>query len=867
MLVLTVRTWLLSGALALLSMSACAPTAQPAAPAPAPAANATAPAAAPVEKAAAAAPAPAVNTTPPPAAPAAAPAASAAPPSEQEGNWPRSVLTDGATFTVYQPQLTSWDGYKFRAMAAVMVQEAGQETQTFGSIQIDATSLVDKDERTVLLENVTVSNAKFPSAPGKASRYQKALNGVAQKADTALRSLELDQLESSLDISSAQKAAARNVKNDPPQIIFATSPTLLIYVDGSPVWRAVEKTALERVVNTRPLLVRDKTGTVFLKVFDGWMQAPSLEGNWSVTLQAPPELEVVLKQALEAKAIDPLSGTSPEQKDPAPTLKVNPPRILVATRPTELIVTQGAPEYTPIPSTNLLFVSNTTGNVFKHTGTQQTYVLISGRWFKAPTEKGPWEFAPAEKLPKDFAAIPDDSPKENAKAAVPGTAQAQEAVIANSIPQTAKVDRQKATFKPQIDGEPKFELIETTTIYRLINSPTPILRVATDQFYAVENGVWFKASKLEGPWTVADLIPAVIYTIPASSPVYYVTYVRVYDVTPTTVVVGYTPGYYGTYVSNGVVVYGTGYYYTPWVGSVWYGPPVTYGFGVGIAYTPWTGWCFGFGFGWSWGHATMGFGGWGWGPYPWWGPVGVGFYGPGYYPWAYGPHGGAVWGPRPGSGAVWGPGGWAASTGNVYSRWGATTAVTRQSGGYNAWTGNSWSQDVGRSYNSRTGTLSAGQRSSVGNVYTGNYQTSASGARVNTKTGGAALGGSVTRGNAYTGNEVTAGRAAVKNPVTGDITTAGGVRGENGSVARVGDDVYVNRDGNVSKRDANGWQSQTRDGSWDRVPSNSSSASDLNRASQQRDAGQRRYNGYSQGAHRSAGYGGRGGGGGGRGRR
>jgi hypothetical protein len=72
----------------------------------------------------------------------------------------------------------------------------------------------------------------------------------------------------------------------------------------------------------------------------------------------------------------------------------------------------------------------------------------------------------------------------------------------------------------------------------------------------------------------------------------------------------------------------------------------------------------------------------------------------------------------------------------------------------------------------------------------------------------------------------------------------------------------------VAKRDANGWQSQGNNGSWDRVPANSSSASELNRASQQRDAGQRRYDGYSQGAHRSAGYGGRGGGGGGgRGRR
>jgi len=77
---------------------------------------------------------------------------------------------------------------------------------------------------------------------------------------------------------------------------------------------------------------------------------------------------------------------------------------------------------------------------------------------------------------------------------------------------------------------------------------------------------------------------------------------------------GYTPGYYGTVVSNGTVVYGTGYAYPPHVGStVWYGPPITYGCGVGVTYTPWTGWTYGFGFGWSWGTVTVG---WGWGAYP-----------------------------------------------------------------------------------------------------------------------------------------------------------------------------------------------------------------------------------------------------------
>src|SRR5215470_17123733 len=121
--------------------------------------------------------------------------------------------------------------------------------------------------------------------------------------------------------------------------------------------------------------------------------------------------------------------------------------------------------------------------------------------------------------------------------------------------------------------------------------------------------------------------------------------------------------------------WGTGYVYTPWVGAVYYAPPVTYGYAVSIAYTPWTGWAYASGHGWSAGYGA----------------------------------------------AAGGPGGFAATTGNVYSQWGATSAVTRSSGGYDAVTGNAWGRQAGTSYNSRTGVASAGQRAGAENVYTGNY--------------------------------------------------------------------------------------------------------------------------------------------------
>jgi hypothetical protein len=88
--------------------------------------------------------------------------------------------------------------------------------------------------------------------------------------------------------------------------------------------------------------------------------------------------------------------------------------------------------------------------------------------------------------------------------------------------------------------------------------------------------------------------------------------------------VGYTPGYVGSYVYGGCVVYGTGWYYPSWYGSYYYPHHATWGFSV--RYDPWYGW--GVGVSWSNGPFTISFGGtgYGWGsPYSYWGPRGFAY--------------------------------------------------------------------------------------------------------------------------------------------------------------------------------------------------------------------------------------------------
>ena len=314
------------------------------------------------------------------------------------------------------------------------------------------------------------------------------------------------------------------------------------------------------------------------------MTSPSLDGPWRVASEPPKGAAEAEKQAMASPTpVDLLDGqTGRAHQQTSLAHQRDRARSFMSRRsPTELILFDGQPNFLPIARTHLVYVANTTGNVFKLLTDQQTYVLISGRWFRAPSLDGPWQFVPADHLPPDFAKIPDTSPKENVKASVPGTEQATEALIANSIPESTKVPRNTQMQNPQIDGPPSLQPIPGTPLHYVANSGTPIIEVNQQSWYACQNGVWYAAPSVNGPWTVATSVPSVIYTIPPSSPLHYLTYVQVYGATPEFVYEGYTPGYWGTEVEDGVVVYGTGYDYPPWVGDGWYGWPCTWGFGWG----------------------------------------------------------------------------------------------------------------------------------------------------------------------------------------------------------------------------------------------------------------------------------------------
>jgi hypothetical protein len=518
------------------------------------------------------------------------PAAGAAPgPADGgfEGAWPREMNVNGAAVLIYQPQIDKWDGNQFEARAAVAVRPPGAPQPSFGVIWISARTDVDKERGLVTLHDIKVPRVSFPASPG---RNQDFLRIARQHVPAGVRTIALDQLEANLAISRAETAqtAAVPVVNTTPRIIVSASPAALVRIDGQPSMRQVPGGSLLRVINTRALILLDpSTGWYYLAARGRWLAAHAIEGSWALAANPPAALDAV-KRAAVAPPVDLLDLPAPA--DPQAPL----PTIYVSTVPAELIETTGPPTWSPVPGTELLYATNTQAHIFLELKTQSTYVLISGRWFRARSTDGPWEYVPGGQLPPDFAKIPEGGASGVVLASVPGTSQAQEAVIANSIPQTATVTRAAAHFTATYDGPPQWRPIAGTPLAYAANAPTPIIRVDAKTYYALYNGVWFVTAAPPGPWVVAATVPAVVYTIPVTSPLHYVTYARVYGATPTVVYVGYTPGYLGTVVApDGVVVYGTGVIYTPWVGTVWYPPPPTYGAGAGFAWGATTGFIMG----------------------------------------------------------------------------------------------------------------------------------------------------------------------------------------------------------------------------------------------------------------------------------
>jgi len=513
-----------------------------------------------------------------------------------EGEWPMEFQDPAGTVVVYQPQVETFKKNIIEARAAVSVTQPGSSEPVFGAIWVEARVSTDRDTRIVNLLDIKVSNVRFPNSTKEQQDNLAAfLEKEVPKRDITFK---LDSLLAMLDVAEKEQQATLNIDTTPPQILFANTPAVLVTLTGDPIMNAVPDTKLMRIVNTPFFIVLDmNTKKYYLKGGTIWYSAGEALGPWQYIENVPEEV-----RALAEKDQD----TSAEQEESFEQI----PEIIVSTKPAELIVINGPPDFAPIRGTSLLYIKNTDSDVFLDINTQSKYVLLAGRWYSAESKDGPWVYVAPDKLPSDFTEISSESDKGDVLAQVAGTVEAKDAVLDTYIPQTAAIKRDEATISVTYDGDPQFEPVEGTEMEYAVNTGYSVVR-ADNRYYCCNDGVWFESEGPIGLWKVSVRIPPVIYTMPPSCPVYPVRYVYVYDYTPEVVYVGYTPGYIGCYPYAGVVVYGTGYHYRPWYRNYYYSRPVTFGYGV--HYSSYSGWGFRVGWGGPVGWVGFGYSGMGWG--------------------------------------------------------------------------------------------------------------------------------------------------------------------------------------------------------------------------------------------------------------
>ena len=585
------------------------------------------------------------------------PPAAASTTSGTASEWPQAASIGGRQYVVHQPQFESLSGGALAMSAAVELRPSdGSGADGGGEVRRGIASMtasvVPADVPGELeVHGISVRGLRFGDVDDAdaAAGLSGALAGLAFTVDRAT-------LVEDMQIVNARAAGTPGLSSTSPDFVYTEAATAIVPIDGRPRLAPVASTGWKSVRNT-PFTVLVSPGGEWFVGFGtlGWMKAGGMRGSFA-SCAAPPA-EVIAGLGSVPSLSEALGGAEPASAVQTPTQL--PAKVVVVTRPTVLVSTDGAPTTSPACD-GVLAATNANCTLLSTSSPGGWWTLASGRWFTAPRLEGPWSYVPPSAVPAAFANLPATPDFAAARAAVPGTTEAREAVVAATEVRTTNV-KADAACKVDFNGAPAFASVDAggAAIRYATNASQPVLEVA-GAFYCCSSGAWFTSGSPTGPWSLTDRVPDPIYAIPPSCPAYPVTYVLCYGSTRDAATgrlvdatFGASAGYLGTYVVDGTTVFGTGYDYSAAAGTddapsdlldgyqpapATYGTPVAYdtqtgtysppAADAGYPYAwpsvqpyyltnPWYGWgwCSGWCAGWGWGwNSWWTYNRWGW----WW---------------------------------------------------------------------------------------------------------------------------------------------------------------------------------------------------------------------------------------------------------
>jgi hypothetical protein len=486
-----------------------------------------------------------------------------------EPGWPRALTSSGVVFKIHEPQPDAWNDDTMLAHAMVSAQPDARAQAATGALRLTARTDVDEAAGVVRLSNVQITGVRFPDAADKTlAAWLAALRtGAPELLDT----VSIARVQSGMAQVRARERGAAVLQVPVPRVVLVKKPTVLVYIDGDPQFVSVKGTALSGVLNTRTVLLKDARGKLYLRVYDGWVGADSLRGPWAV-VKPPPEAAKLEQTARATGRANLLRGKPDPKSGRYPSLGKGLPQIIVATKPTAVLVLDGEPRFAPIPGTSLQYATNTSAHVFRDVDAKQIYVRVAGYWFRSSSTAGPWEHVPLASLPAGFLAIPDGSPKAAVKNTIAAAQTDTPAPDSGSAPVMVAADPTRTRLNLTLAGDPKLEPIPGTQLNYVANASVPVIQFDDERWFAIQNGVWFTATSVTGPWTVTSQVPPEIYAIPPTVPIYSAIHSRVYSSSSDTVYYGYeNPQSLGGASGGAVGVedQGQDYLYTPPAGMYW----------------------------------------------------------------------------------------------------------------------------------------------------------------------------------------------------------------------------------------------------------------------------------------------------------
>jgi hypothetical protein len=205
------------------------------------------------------------------------------------------------------------------------------------------------------------------------------------------------------------------LSSTPPEIVTATVPTELIWMDGKPNWLAVGSGGeLLYVENTDSNVFMDvKSKSYYLLISGRWFSSAGLQGPWVFVkpTDLPPSFNTIPPSSSKGPARASVPGTE-ESKDALMDTQI-PQTAAVKRGPAEDVKTDfdGEAQFKAVDGTDLQYAVNTAQQVLKWQ--DKYYLCKEGIWYVAASANGPWNVS--DKRPDGVEAIPASNPLYNTK--------------------------------------------------------------------------------------------------------------------------------------------------------------------------------------------------------------------------------------------------------------------------------------------------------------------------------------------------------------------------------------------------------------------------------------------------------------------